>query len=176
MNSTPSWDLRLQNGMHGHLQAHWTSLCLSQSLLRGKESGATFFLKKNSGLNFRDFFKLSKRKRQSCEVYQSFWKFLTRNCSSILLFPREFLESMVECLVSVGISTISGLSIYFPGNFRTYHSSLLEVFGFFWLNGNAPWSRALDFLSVNRQEHFLVLCICIIDNRAFSIGWLAFSL
>ena len=136
--------------MHGHLQAHWASICLSQSLLRGKESRAAFYLKKNSGLNFRDFFKLSKRKRQSCEVYQSFWKFLTRNCSSILLFPREFLESMVECLVSVGISTISGLSIYFPGNFRTYHSSLLEVFGFFWFNGNAPWSRALDFFfSVN---------------------------
>ena len=63
MNSTPSWDLRLQNGMHGHLQAHWTSLCLSQSLLRGKESRAAFCLKKNSGLTFRDFFKQFAKKK-----------------------------------------------------------------------------------------------------------------
>ena len=104
-----------------------------------------FYLKKKFGLNSRDFLELSKRKGQSCEVYQRFWKFLSRNFRSIWIFPQEFPESSPGCFVSVGNSLISILSMYFPGDFRTYHSSLFEVFGIFQFDGNIPRSTALYF-------------------------------
>ena len=76
------------------------------------------------------------------------WNF--NNFRIIYLFPRKF----------------PYVPFVFVGSFRIFL---------------AQWKRPLIscswfFFFGKRQEHSLVPCICIIDNRSFSIVWMAFSL
>ena len=150
------------------LRLHFTERCAR--LFGGALCSFSFVLKpyweeRNEGalsiwwkilVEFLGFYLYFQKKRTILWGIPEFFEILTRNFRSILFFPLEFPEWLAKCFDSVTNSKISALLLI--SQELSVHSSLFEVFGIFWFNRNASWSRALDFLSVYDQDHSLLPC------------------